>query len=245
MKCLIDENIETLDDLLCGYSLIQPKNGFRFSIDAVLLSHFATIRKKDVAVDFCSGSGVVAFLTLAHKQPEKVLCVEIQPSLCDLINRSVVYNALEGKIEVICGDIAKAHEFLEYESVDVVTCNPPYLKLQTGKTSDTESLNIAKREVKMTLEDAVLSASKILKNKGRFSLVHLAQRADELFFLMTKYNLPIKRARLVQPTASTQPNLILAEGVKNAAHGTKWLPTLNIYENGEYSKEIKEIYDIE
>jgi tRNA1(Val) A37 N6-methylase TrmN6 len=63
--------------------------------------------------------------------------------------------------------------------------------------------------------------------------------------LLAKYNLPVKRARLVQPDQDKEPNLILAEGVKNSSQGIKWLPSLCIYENGQYTKELKEIYGIE
>ena len=245
MKSFFNEKEETLDDLMCGLSVIQPKEGFRFSLDSVLLAHFAGVKENDLTADICSGSGVVAFLLLAHKRPKKVFCVEIQPSFCALIKRSAEYNNAGDKIEVICGDVSKAYDLLCRQTVDSVTCNPPYLKNGTGKGSENESLNIAKREVKMTLETAVESAAKILKNKGRFSAVHIAERADELFCLMNKHGLPAKRARLVQPDISSAPSLILAEGVKNAAPGVKWLPALNIYENGQYSKEIKEIYCIE
>jgi tRNA1(Val) A37 N6-methylase TrmN6 len=245
MKSLIDENTETLDDLMCGFSVIQPKTGFRFSLDAVLLAHFAGVKAGDVAADICSGCGVVAFLLLAHKRPGKVFCVEIQPVFCGLITRSAKYNGVEGKIEAVCCDMAKAHEILGYESMDSITCNPPYLKKGIGKASESQSLNIAKREVAMTLETAVESAAKLLKNKGRFAIVHIAERADELFGLMRKYSMHVKRARLVQPDINSAPNLILAEGVKNAASGVKWLPTLNVYEDGRYSKEIREIYGSE
>ena len=245
MSEVFDSAKETLDDLMCGYELIQTKSGFRFSLDAVLLAHFTGMKKNDIAADFCSGSGVVAFLVLAHKAPCKVTCIEIQESLCLLIERSAKLNSVQDKISAVCDNVECAHEILGYESQDTVTCNPPYLKADTGKISGDHALNLAKREVEMNLEGAVRAAAKVLKNKGRFSVVHLAQRADELFTLMAKYNLPVKRARLVQPDRNSEPNLILAEGVKNASQGVKWLPALCIHENGQYTKELKEIYGLE
>lgn len=244
MKSLIDFDNETLDDLLCGYKVIQPKKGFRFSIDAVLLAHFTSVKKNDITVDFCSGSGVVAFLITAHKKPAKITCIEIQQSYKNLIDKSLTYNKLEDKVSAICEDIKNANEIFGYESVDYVTCNPPYLKVQTGKISEDESTNIARREVKINLESTIKSAASILKNKGKFAVVHLAERADELFNLMQKYNMPIKRAQIVQPNSSTKPNLILVEGIKNASLGIKWLPTLNVYTDGKYSKEIEDIYGL-
>lgn len=244
MKSLINKETETLDDLLCGYEIFQPKDGFRFSIDAVLLAHFAKVKSTDIVVDFCSGSGVVAFLINAHKKPSKITCVEIQALYYKLINKSIAYNNLKDSIYSVHDDILNSKDIFGYESVDVVTCNPPYLKNDTGKLSIDDSSNIAKREVKMDLSGAVKAANVILKNKGRFTMVHLANRADEIFKIMNKYNMPVKRARLVQPNSNTRPNLILVEAVKNASKGIDWLPTLNVYTEGKYSKEIEDIYEI-
>lgn len=244
MKSIIDEEIETLDDLMCGYKVIQPISKFRFSIDAVLLAHFVKIKNNDVVVDFCSGSGVVAFLMCAHNELLKVTCLEIQPFFCNMINRSIKYNKLESKVNCINDDLSKAYSVFGYESVDVVTCNPPYQKNDTGKISDDMSLNIARREIKTNLEEIIGSASKILKNKGRFAMVHLAQRADEIFCLMKKYNLNVKKARLVQPNIYAKPNLILVEGIKNSKSSVEWLPALNVYEDSQYTKEINEIYGL-
>ena len=242
MNSLIDKDHETLDDLLCGYKVIQPKSKFRFSIDAVLLAHFASVKKRDICVDFCSGCGVIAFLLVAHNDISNVTCIEIQQYFADMIERSIKYNSSEDKIKVICDNLENSFKLFGYESVDVVTCNPPYLKKDTGKKSDDTALNISRREVKTDLETVVLSASKILKNKGRFAMVHLADRADEIFSLMIKYNIPVKKAQLVQPNMNSKPNLILVEGVKNAKNSIDWQETLNIYCGHEYSKAIKEIY---
>jgi tRNA1(Val) A37 N6-methylase TrmN6 len=244
MKSIINTEHETLDDLMCGYKVVQPAKKFRFSIDAVLLAHFAKIKKNDIVVDFCSGSGVIAFLMCAHSELKEVTCLEIQPFFCDMINRSIEYNGLKERVHCINDNLDNAFKVFGYESVDLVTCNPPYQKNDTGKISNDMTLNIARREVKTNLENIIISASKILKNKGRFAMVHLAERADEIFFLMNKCKLNVKRARLVQPNMHTKANLILVEGIKNAKSSVEWLPTLNVYEDSEYTKEIKEIYGL-
>ncbi len=244
MNCYIDKENETLDDLMCGIHIIQPKSKFRFSIDAVLLSHFTTIKNDDLVIDFCSGSGIVAFLLCAHTKLKKITCIEIQSSFCEMIERSIGRNNLEDKIFVVCDNINNSYKILGYESVDVITCNPPYLKVETGRNSTDTSFNVSRREVKTNLEEVIQSASKVLKNKGRFALVHLANRAEDVFFLMKKYNLHVKRARLVQPNINAKPNLLLVEGVKNAKESIDWLPTLNVYKNTEYTDEIKEMYGL-
>ncbi|MCK5130361.1 MAG: methyltransferase [Clostridiales bacterium] len=239
---MIDQNNETIDDLMCGYHIIQHKINFRFSMDAVLLAHFVTIKKNDYVVDFCAGSGVIGLLVAAHHSVKKITSIEIQQSFASLINRSIALNNIQDTMDVICDDLANASILLGYGAADVVTCNPPYLKIQTGKTSINDSINISRREVKTNLEDIFLSATKVLKNKGRFAMIHQAARADEISALMKQYNIPVKRARLIQPNINESPNLILVEGIKNSSTTIKWLPTLHVYHENEYTDEIKEIY---
>ena len=147
-------------------------------------------------------------------------------------------------IDYVIKNLAK----IGYENIEIGCASPvafpPYIKNDTGKASKDESSNIARREVFINLEDTIASASAILKNKGRFSMVHLANRTDEIFNIMHKYNLTVKRARLVQSNIDSKPNLILVEGIKKSAQEIEWLPTLNVYTNGKYSKEIEDIYGL-
>ena len=57
------EKDESIDDLqLNGLQLIQKNEGFRVGVDAVLLSHFANVKKKHRVIDLCTGTGIVSFL---------------------------------------------------------------------------------------------------------------------------------------------------------------------------------------
>ena len=50
---------ECLDDLQNGLFIIQKKNGFKFGIDAVLLSDFAKETRSKKTLDLCTGTGIV------------------------------------------------------------------------------------------------------------------------------------------------------------------------------------------
>jgi tRNA1(Val) A37 N6-methylase TrmN6 len=57
---------ETLDDILeGGLRIFQKKRGYRFSIDALLLTHFVRLKKGDYIVDLGTGSGVIAVIVAA------------------------------------------------------------------------------------------------------------------------------------------------------------------------------------
>ena len=60
---------ETLDDLVRnGMKVIQARSGYRFSMDSVLLAHFAEAQADDTVLDLGCGSGVISFL-IAGRQP--------------------------------------------------------------------------------------------------------------------------------------------------------------------------------
>ena len=86
---LINED-ENIDDLqLNGLSLIQKKDGFKFGIDAVLLSDFANVKTRHRAIDLCTGTGIVPFLLYGKYSPQEVVGVEIQSDMVEMAERSV------------------------------------------------------------------------------------------------------------------------------------------------------------
>ena len=93
---------ETLEDLLIdGLKIIQSKDLYRFSSDAVLLSKFASFKKGDKVMDLCAGSGIIGLHFYAlHKDVKSVKEVEIQSELADICKRSIEYNGLQSVFTV-------------------------------------------------------------------------------------------------------------------------------------------------
>ncbi len=104
---------ETLDDLIIGgYKLIQPRQGYRFSIDAVLLAHFPDLKKVKQAVDLGCGNGVISLLLSARSATIKVTGIEIQEAMVKRAQRSVEYNLLQEQVEIIRGDLQEIEKCL-------------------------------------------------------------------------------------------------------------------------------------
>lgn len=234
---------ERIDDLECaGYGIIQSERHFRFSMDPVLLAHFATVRRGDRVADLCSGSGVIPLLLSAHTEAAHITAVEIQEYFCDMARRSIAMNHQEERIDVRCINLKDAPKDLGYGAYHVVTCNPPYLPTGRGKMSDDLSLRLCRHEVEADLDDIMNVAYALLKNGGRFAMVHLADRLGEIVTSMEAKRLAVKRLRPIQPRADKPANLILIEGVKEGKPGIQWLSALNVYEGKDYSDEILRIY---
>ena len=235
---------ETIDDLqLKGLNLIQKKDGFKFGIDAVLLSDFANVKTKHRVMDLCTGTGIVPFLIYGKYNPQSVYGLEIQEDMIEMAKRSVKLNSLEEKLIFINDDLKNIELLKTIEKFDVVTVNPPYKLNSSGILNPNDKLAIARHEVLCNLEDVISAARILLKDNGRLFMVHRPERLADIFMLMRKYKIEPKRVKMIHPKIGKAPNIVLVEGQRDGGAYLKWEPPLYVYdENGKYTKEIDSIY---
>lgn len=239
---LIKEN-ERVDNLQNGYYVIQDPEKFCFGMDAVLLSGFAKVKKEETALDLGTGTGIIPILLKAKTNGKHFTGLEIQEECAEMAGRSVAYNHIEDDVTIVQGDIKEAAEIFGAASFHVVTSNPPYMIGQHGLTNPHMPKAIARHEVLCTLEDVVSQASKLLKDRGRFYMVHRPFRLAEIMNVLTKYHLEPKRMQLVYPYIDREPNMVLIEALKGGNSRITVEPPLIVYEKpGVYTKNILEIY---
>ena len=241
---MIREN-EKLEDLqLSGLKIIQKDNGFKFGIDAVLLSDFSK-DAKGIVVDFGTGTGIVPILLSEKSRAKKIYAVEIQEEMADMAKRSVDINGLTNKIEVVMADIKDFVQEMGQDFANCVVSNPPYFKDGGAIVNPDDSLAISRHEIKINLDELVSSASRILRSNGSFYMVHRPDRLVEIITAMKKYNLEPKVMRFIYPNIRKPANLLLIKGIKNAKPELRMMKPLHVYkENGDYSEEIYEIYGL-
>ena len=233
---------ESIDDLqLNGLQLIQKEQGFRFGVDAVLLSHFANVKKKHRVIDLCTGTGIVSFLVYGKYKPQEVIGLEIQDDMVEMANRSSKLNDTSDIVKFVQGDLKDKALLDSLGRFDVVTVNPPYKLNNAGILNPNDKLAIARHEIMCNLEDVIVSARRLLKDNGRMFIVHRPERLADIFGLMRKYKIEPKRVRLVQPNTKKAPNIVLVEGQRDGGAFLKWEETL-YDDNGNYSEEINRIY---
>ena len=219
LKTLVHED-ERLDDLGNGVQIIQNPNGYCFTSDSVLLANLVSANRKSTVVDFCSGSGIVGILVGIKHSPKRTICVEVQPYLADMCERSIKLNQLPN-IEVLHSDVKSAYEVLGREMADIITANPPYYRLNEGEMSPDERISIARHEVKLTLHDLITSANKLLKYGGRFYVVYRADRLAELITELSENKLEPKEIVCVQPTSKKEIDTVLVVAKKGAEKGVR------------------------
>lgn len=235
---------ERLDELhRNGYFIIQNPEKFCFGMDAVLLSGFAKVKSKEHALDLGTGTGIIPILLEAKTEGEHFTGLEIQKESADMAARSVAFNHLESKIDIVIGDIKDASTIFGASSFDVITTNPPYMIGQHGQSSCSEAKAIARHEMLCTLDDVLRESAKLLKQKGRFYMVHRPFRLAEIMSKMVSYGLEPKRMQLVYPFVDREPNMVLIEGLRGGnSRLTVEKPLIVYKEKGVYTDEIYDIY---
>ena len=244
MKTINLKEGERIDDLQRkGYRIIQNPERFCFGMDAVLLSSFAKAKPGEKVLDLGTGNGIIPILMEAKTKGEKFYGLEIQEESADLARRSVALNELESKIEIVTGVMKEAVDIFGAASFHVITMNPPYMTGNHGLVNPGDAKAIARHEITCSLEDMISQASKVLKCKGRFYMVHRPFRLAEIMTLMVKHHLEPKRMRLVYPYADKEPNMVLIEGLKGGNSRITVEPPLIVYDApGVYTEELKRMY---
>ena len=229
-----------------GYCIIQDPARFCFGMDAVLLSDFAKAKKGETVLDLGTGTGIIPILMEAKTKAEKFFALEIQEESADMARRSVSYNNLEEKIQIVTGDIKDASKIFGASSFHVITTNPPYMIGTHGENSPSEAKAIARHEVLCTLDDILRESARLLKPGGRFFMVHRPFRLAEIMSKMVEYRIEPKRMRLVYPYIDKEPNMVLIEGLRGGkSRMTVEAPLIVYKEPGVYTDEIYEIYGMD
>jgi tRNA1Val (adenine37-N6)-methyltransferase len=238
---LQDEQIEDLD--LKGLHLIQKKNGFRFGLDSVLLSHFTNVKKNAEVLDIGTGSGIIPILLSAKTHAKRIVGVEIQQIVADVAKRNVILNKLDSKVEIICHDIKNYDSIFKKNQFDVVTSNPPYMPIGKGIANPNDTKAISRHEITLDLESLIDVSASLLKQYGIFSIVHKPERLADIVCLMRMKKLEPKFLRFVYPRYGKKPSLILVQGVKNGNPYFKVNEPLYVFDiNGQYTDDINVIY---
>ena len=242
LKYLMED--ETIEDLqLKGLKLIQKKDGFKFGIDAVLLSDFANVKSKHEVIDLCTGTGIIPFLIYGKYNPQNICGLEIQEEMVGMAKRSVKLNSLEGRVSFYNEDLKNVEYLKRFKKFDVVTVNPPYKLNNSGIINPNDKLAIARHEILCNLEDVIYASRILLKDNGRLFMIHRPERLADIFTIMRKYKIEPKRVKMIHPKIGKAPNIVLVEGQRDGGAYLKWEPPLYVYdENGKYTKEIDSIY---
>jgi tRNA1Val (adenine37-N6)-methyltransferase len=216
---------ESIDEFMHGrLRLIQSRSGYRFSIDAVLLSQFVTTREGDRVVDLGTGCGIIPLILLRTRPVLHVFGLEIQPGLAAQAERNASLNGLASRMSIAIADVRSIP--LGERTADVVVCNPPYRQIATGRINPNPQRAIARHEILMSLDDILRASKRILRSGGRLALIYPAGRLVDMLAKMRGHGLEAKRIRFIHAEAGAESKLVLVEGCSDGRRGLRVLPPL-------------------
>jgi len=206
---------ETLDTFFNGsLQIFQKKRGYRFSVDAVLLSQFVNVRKDEKVIDLGTGCGILPLLLSQTTKAHSFVGVEIQKGLTECARKNVILNHLDHRISILHQDFRELKGTFRSGSFNVVVSNPPYRQYRTGRVNPSVEKAIARHEITATLGDLVGIASYLLPIKGRCYLIFPAWRTVDLLTVLRGKSLEPKRLQFVHPRLEEGAKFILVESIK-------------------------------
>ncbi len=230
---------ETRDTILDGsITLIQPRHGYRFSVEAILLGRFARATTRDRVLELGAGCGVVSIMMATLYHPREIVAIEIQATLAEMIVRSATINELKS-VRAVRADLRqKKIAGAEPASFDLVVANPPYRAAASGRENPDHGRRVARGESTATLTDFVAAARRYARTGGRVAFVFTARRAAELISAMRSKQLEAKRIRFVHPRIATPASVVLIEARLGGGIEVAIEPPLILYESpGTYTLE--------
>lgn len=237
MAPLFDESEITRDTLLRGrVKLLQPRSGYRSSLDPVLLAAFI-VPPLGRFLDIGCGNGALSFLLLARDTAATGVGVEIQPRLAELAEQGRIDNGLESRCRILVMDVRRK-DAVEDHAFDVVATNPPFRPLGTGLLPPLSEKALAHHEVTLALAEWLDVSLRALRPEGRLATIFPFDRQEELRVGLTSRGFSVARSRLVVPREGGTPGRVLIEARRGVGEAIVE-PPLVVHGSDGYTAEVR------
>lgn len=226
-----------------GGLFVLINEAHRFGTDAVLLEDFASALKKETVCEIGSGCGIIPFLMCKNDRAKKIYAVEIQEDAAKLMAKSIEKNAVTKitPINLDAKDHKKLDEIIGNNTVDLVVCNPPYYKENSGGEYTCKNRGTCREESRLTIYDVADTARRLLNHGGRLCVCYKPQRLCDLIDAMRKNGIEPKKLRFIHTDPDKAPWLVLVEGKKGSNPFLEVLAPL-VMRSEQGQKELNRIY---
>jgi tRNA1Val (adenine37-N6)-methyltransferase len=241
----VEESGVTDDTLFNGkLSIRQPKDGYRFSLDAVLLAGLAYARPQDRIIELGTGCGVVPLIMAFRDSGIRVTGVEIQPELAALADVNARLNGFSDRVRIVEGDFRDAARVFQPESWDMVLSNPPYRGEASGRVNPHPQRAMARHELAGSVEDVFATGKFLLRQGGRLSVIYPARRLDHLMVVAHRHGFSAKKLTVIHSDVRGPGRLVFLECRKGGGEELRVSPPFFVYElDGSYTDAMLAFYN--
>ncbi|WP_423318424.1 tRNA1(Val) (adenine(37)-N6)-methyltransferase [Azospirillum sp. 11R-A] len=169
------------DFLLNGrVRLLQPEGGYRAAIDPVFLAAITAAGDGERVLDVGTGTGAAALCLAVRVPGAAVVGLEQRPDACAFARRNAALSGVAERVTVVEGDLLAPPGALRGVGFDRVMMNPPYLKAGAASVPPDGWKAAANVEGAAQLADWVRFAGRMLKPRGTLTMVHRADRIEDI-----------------------------------------------------------------
>lgn len=217
----------------------------RFGTDAFLLAYYAGVRPDSIVCDLCTGCGIIPLIFCKNVMPHLIYAVDIQPEAIELLSMTVKENHLENTVQPILADLRNMPQsLLAYETVDIVTANPPYMTSGSGFEKASRPQAIARHELMCTVDDVCAAAGRLLKYGGLLKMCHRPERLGDVICSMRANKIEPKSITFVFNSVLDKPWLFLITGKKGGKSGMiVEKPMILRNDDKSYTEEYSRLYE--
>lgn len=231
----------TKDDLkLFNLQLFQPRHGYRYSLDPLLLARFcAPVQTGGTIADLGAGCGIIALVLARINPTASVVAVENNPEMTALIERNIQHNDLGGRVSVQGEDVINLRKSCPDSTFDLVVSNPPFRTAGSGRVSPRAGRDTARHETTAGLADFIAAAKYLVRPSGRICFIQLPSRLPEFLSLAVQMKLSVLRVRMIHSTVQSPATMFMAELAKGRNSAPVVESPLFVRDlDGEYTDEV-------
>ena len=233
---------ETRTVSIGNVKLNEIEKSLSFGTDAIMLAAYIKRESRHEAVELGAGTGVISLILAKEKAFSHIYDIEIQEELSNICSLNIRENELDGIITPINSDLRDIN-YSNFDKVKVVFANPPYMKEESGKKSESASRQICRHEVFGGIYEFCKCASGILKTGGKFYCVYRPDRLESLMDALKKNSLAPKRMTFVSIDEKHSPSSVLIEAVKDGKESLYLTPVMYLQKDGMSTDNSKTIYN--
>ena len=131
-------------DLICTPATLIPRQETELlawtALEIVEQMTKASVRPLTIA-DIGTGCGNLALTLATYTQNTLVLASDISHEAVDVARRNVERLQLQERITLFCGDLLAPIREADYQNLDLIVCNPPYIPTSSLKKLAPEIIN--------------------------------------------------------------------------------------------------------
>ena len=169
--------------------------------------------------------------------------LEIDQTALKMAESNLRINDMEGRANLVFGDMRRTSAELPNAGFDFVISNPPYFTPGNGIQSPIAERAAARSGESCSTEDICRIAARLCRSGGKVFFSYRPERLITLLTQMKTFRLQPKRLRFVHHNPAAKASVVLVEGRKDGKESLSVeAPLILCEEDGTESMEYRRIY---